>query len=163
MKQLSLTTGDRAVVEPALARAKAAGAPAMAIELPDGRIVSAKMSRLLSSASSCVLDAIKAMAGLSDDLLLLSPVLLDPITKLKKERLNSKEPTLSLSETLMTLAICAATNPTAELAMSKLDGLRGCEAHSSCILSAADERTLQKLGVNVTCEPDFSTDDLFSL
>ncbi|MEA4822553.1 MAG: DUF1846 domain-containing protein [Clostridiaceae bacterium] len=163
LKQLSMTPADRAVVEPACRRAAETGVPVLSIQLADGRIITGKASKLLGAPSSCVLNSVKVLAGLADELHLLSPVFLEPITRLKKDRLKSKDPTLNLSETLMTLSICAATNPTAELALSKLDGLRGCEAHSSCILSNNDERTLRKLGLNVTCEPEFSSDDLFSL
>ena len=163
LKQLSMAPSDRAVVEPACQRAAAGGSPAVAIQLPDDRIVTAKSSKLLGAASGCILDAIKAIAGLSDELHLLSPTVLEPVTKLKKDSLHSKDPTLTLPETLMTLAICAATNPTAELALSKLDQLRGCEAHSSCMLSDDDARTLRKLGLNVTCEPEFPSNDLFSV
>ncbi len=163
LKQLSMTPKDRAVVEPACRRAEESGAPALAIQLPDGRVITGKASRLLGAASGCVLNSVKALAGLADELHLLSPVFLEPITKLKKDRLNAKNPTLTLSETLMTLSICAATNPTAELALSKLDLLRGCEAHSSCMLEGDDARTLRKLGLNVTCEPEFPSDDLFAV
>jgi len=161
LKQLSLLPTDRAVVQPALDRAQATGVPVLSIQLHDGRIVTGRTSNLLGAPSSCVLNAVKVIGGLADELHLLSPVFLEPITRLKKDVLGSRDIMLNLSETLMTLSICAATNPTAELALSKLDFLRGCEAHSTHMLTQADESTLQKLGVNVTCEPVFHSTELF--
>jgi len=163
LKQMDMQPEDRAVVEPARRRAAESGSAALAIQLPSGRIVTGRASALLGAPSSCVLNAVKVLAGLPDELHMLSPLFLDPITELKKDKLHSKDPTLTLSETLITLRICAATNPTAELALSKLDDLSGCEAHSSCILNSSDASTLRKLGLRVTCEPEFASDDLYNV
>lgn len=161
MNQLDLTHNDRAVVAPTLERSERSEAQAVGIEMEDGTIVTGKASDLLSAASACVLNAVKIPAGLSDELHLLSPITLEPILKTKRTYLHSTEP-LNLSEMLIALSICAATNPTAELAVSKLACLRGCEAHSTAILSTADEKALRNLGLNVTCEPEFATTDLYN-
>ena len=133
----------------------------MAIELPDGQIVTGKSSELMNDTASAVLNSIKLLAGLADEILLISPIVLEPIVRLKKEVLGSRYPVLKLEEVLQALSISAATNPTAELAMKQLPKLRGCDAHCSDIITQADGATFLKLGVNYTCEPQFPTKDLY--
>ena len=155
MKKVGVTTDDRKVVAAALAREAETGAPAAAMELPDGRIVTGKTSALLGASSALLLNALKALGGMRDKLHLISPVVLDPIQHLKVDHLGNRNPRLHTDETLIALSISAATNPTAELAMEQLSALRGCEVHSTVILSAVDEKTFKRLGVNLTCEPKY--------
>ena len=133
----------------------------MAVELPDGAIVTGKSSNLMHNTASAILNSIKHMAGISDDIHLLSPIILEPILALKKNSLGESNPVLTLKEVLIALSICAATNPTVELALSRLDNLRGCEAHASSMLYQSDEKILKSLGINVTCDPYFSTKELY--
>ena len=155
MKKAGVSPADRRVVAPALKRAKETGAPAAAMELPDGTIVTGKTSALLGASSALLLNALKALGGMHSDLHLISPAALDPIQHLKVAHLGNRNPRLHTDETLIALSISAATNPMAECAMEQLDKLRGCEVHSSVILSPVDERTFRRLGVNLTCEPQY--------
>ena len=155
MKKAGVSPADRRVVAPALNRAEETGAPAAAMELPDGTIVTGKTSALLGASSALLLNALKALGGMHSDLHLISPAALDPIQHLKVAHLGNRNPRLHTDETLIALSISAATNPMAECAMEQLDKLRGCEVHSSVILSPVDERTFRRLGVNLTCEPQY--------
>ena len=155
MKKAGVTPAERRVVAPALERADETNAPAAAMELPDGTIVTAKTSDLLGASSALLLNALKALGGMPSDLHLISPVALDPIQHLKVAHLGNRNPRLHTDETLIALSISAATNPMAEYAMCQLSKLRGCEVHSSVILSQVDERTFKRLGVNLTCEPRY--------
>ena len=109
----------------------------------------------MGSSSALLLNALKALGGIQRELHLLSPVVIDPIRHLKVDHLGNRNPRLHTDEILIALSICAATNPTAELAMEQLSRLRGCEVHSSVILSPVDETTFKRLGVNLTCEPRY--------
>ena len=155
MRYLNIDPTMRRTVPAARAKAEQTGAPAAAMELPDGTIVTGKTSDLLGASSALLLNALKKLAGMRDSLHLISPVVLDPIQHLKVDHLGNRNPRLHTDETLIALSICAATNPMAELAMEQLDKLRGCEVHSSVILSAVDEKTFKRLGVNLTCEPRY--------
>ena len=155
MKKAGVSPADRRVVAPALKRAEETGAPAAAMELPDGTIVTGKTSALLGASSALLLNALKALGGMHSDLHLISPAALDPIQHLKVAHLGNRNPRLHTDETLIALSISAATNPMAECAMEQLDKLRGCEVHSSVILSPVDERTFRRLGMNLTCEPQY--------
>ena len=156
MRKAGVATEQRGVVAAALNREAQTGAPAAAMELPDGRIITGRTTDLLGASSALLLNALKTLAGMRDNLYLISPVVLDPIQHLKVGHLGNRNPRLHTDETLIALSICAATNPMAELAMQQLDKLRGCEVHSTVILSAVDERTFKRLGVNLTCEPKFN-------
>ena len=155
MKKVGVTTESRRVVAAALERAEETGGAAAAMELPDGRIVTGKTSSLLGASSALLLNALKKLASMRDSLHLISPVVLDPIQHLKVDHLGNRNPRLHTDETLSALSISAATNPTAELAMEQLSKLRGCEVHSSVILSSVDEKVFKRLGVNLTCEPRY--------
>ena len=161
MDSIGLTSADRPVIAAALGRAEETGAPAVALELPDGRIVTGKTSSLLGASSACLLNSLKALAGIGKQLRLISPNIIEPIQHLKVEHLGNHNPRLHTDEILIALSICAVTNPMAELAMQQLDKLRGCEAHSSVILSHVDESLFQKLGVNITYEPKYQVKKLF--
>ena len=155
MKKVGVTAEERRVVAPALAKAEATGLPAAAMELPDGRIVTGKTSDLLGASAALLLNALKTLAGLEDELHLISPAVIDPIQHLKIDHFGNRNPRLHTDEILIALSICAATDTRAELAMEQLSKLRGCEVHSSVILSAIDEKTFKRLGVNLTCQPRY--------
>ncbi len=155
MRKVGITPGIRRVVQPALDRAEQTGMPATAMELPDGRIVTGKTSDLLGASSALLLNALKVLGGMPDDLHLISPLALDPIQHLKVDHLGNRNPRLHTDETLIALSISAATSPAAELAMEQLSKLRGCEVHSSVILSPVDANIFKRLGVNLTCEPKY--------
>ena len=155
MKKVGVTPADRKVVSAALEREAQTGAPAAAMELPDGRMITGKTSDLLGASSALLLNALKALGGVRDRLHLISPVVIGPIQHLKVDHLGNRNPRLHTDETLIALSICAATNPMAELAMEQLDKLRGSEVHSTVILSSVDEKIFKRLGVNLTCEPRY--------
>jgi len=155
MKKAKVSAEDRRVVSPALERAEQTGLPAAAMELPGGKIVTGKTSDLLGACAALLLNALKELAGLEDDLHLISPKVIDPIQHLKVEHLGNRNPRLHTDEVLIALSICAATDPKAERAMEQLSKLRGCDVHSSVILSAVDEKVFKRLGVNLTCQPRF--------
>lgn len=155
MKKAGVSPEQRRVVAPALELAEKTGKPAAAMELPDGRIITGKTSDLLGASSALLLNALKALGGIRDRLHLISPVVLGPIQHLKVDHLGNRNPRLHTDETLIALSISAATSPMAELAMEQLNNLRGCEVHSSVILSPVDERIFKRLGVNLTCEPRY--------
>ena len=155
MKKAGVSPDERKVIAPALRRAQETGDAAAAMELPDGTIVTGKTSELLGASSALLLNALKKLGHMPDDLHLISPVALDPIQHLKVNYLGNRNPRLHTDETLIALSISAATNPMAEFAMQQLSKLRGCEVHSTVILSPVDERTFRRLGVNLTCEPQY--------
>ena len=161
MKQAGATLDMRKVATAAVEKAEATGAPAAALELPSGEIVTGKTSSLLGASAALLLNALKAIGGIRDDIHLISPQIIEPIQHLKLGHLGNHNPRLHVDEILIALAICAATSPVAELAMQQLGKLRGCEAHSSVILSQIDEKTFKKLGINVTCEPKYQTKKLY--
>ncbi len=161
MNSLDLTPDDRPVVAAALQRAEETGGPAMAIELPDGSIVTGKTSSLLGAASACLLNALKKLAGIDKKLLLIAPGIIQPIQHLKVEHLGNHNPRLHTDELLIALSICAVTNPMAEITIDQLNFLRGCEAHSSVILSHVDADLFKKLGVNLTTEAKYQAKKLF--
>ncbi len=155
MKKAGVQPEERRVVAPALEKAAQTGLPAAAMELPDGTIVTGKTSDLLGASAALLLNALKELAGLDDSLHLISPKVIDPIQHLKVDHLGNRNPRLHTNEVLIALSISAATDPLAEKAMEQLSRLRGCDIHSSVILSAVDEQTFKRLGVNLTCEPKF--------
>ena len=162
MKQIdAVPEDDRAVVRPALELGERTQAPAMALELPDGTVVTGKTSSLLGAASACLLNALKRLGGIDKSVRLISPAIIEPIQHLKVEHMGNRNPRLHTDEVLIALAICAVTDPMAELAMDQLSKLDGCEAHSTVILSRVDENVFHKLGVNLTYEPKYQTKKLF--
>ncbi len=155
MRKASVDVSTRRVVAAALRKEWDTGLPAAAMELADGRIVTGKTSNLLGASAALLLNALKALGGMPDELHLISPVAIDPIQHLKVDHLGNRNPRLHTDETLIALSISAATNPTAEFAMEQLSKLRGCEVHSSVILSPVDEKVFKRLGINLTCEPKY--------
>ncbi len=156
MRKANVDPSERKVVLSAMSLAEKTGLPAAAMELPDGQIVTGRTTDLLGASAALLLNALKTLGGIRDELKLISPVVIDPIQRLKVRHLGNRNPRLHTDEVLMALSICAATNPTAELAMNQLDLLRGCEVHSSVILSEVDVRVFKRLGVNLTCQPQYA-------
>ena len=156
MRKAGVTPEERTTVAPALEREAQTGDAAAAMELPDGTIVTGRTTDLLGASSALLLNALKYLSNLPDEMHLMSPVVLDPIQHLKVDHLGNRNPRLHTDETLIALSICAATNPLAELAMEQLGKLKGCEVHSSVILSAVDEKVFKRLGINLTCDPKYS-------
>ncbi len=161
MNNAGITTAIRPVTLPALQKANATHEPAVAIQLGDGRIVTGRTSDLLGSASAAILNALKALAGIDDGIELISRQVIEPVQDLKVQHLGNKNPRMHTDELLIALSICAVTDPYAELAMQQLENLKGCEIHSTVILSPVDELTLKRLGMNLTCEPVYETNALF--
>lgn len=161
MNQAGLTEADRPVVSKCIEKATLTEQPAAALQLADGRIITGKTSNLLGASAALLLNALKALGGIKDDIHLISPIIIGPIQDLKIKHLGNHNPRLHTDEILIALSICAATNPTADLAMRQIPKLRGCEAHSSVILSGVDMATFRKLGVNLTCEPKYQSKKLY--
>ena len=148
-----MSAESRTVVRPALDKAEATGAPAAAIELPCGAVVTGKTGQMLGAAAACLLNALKALGGIDDAIELIAPKIIQPLQKLKVKHMGAVNPRLHTDEVLMALAICAVSNPTAKLALEQLEKLKDCEIHSTVILSSVDEKTFQALGMHLTCEP----------
>ena len=155
MNQANVTIEARKVVSPALKRAEETGAPAAAMELHDGRIITGKTSNLLGAASALLLNVLKELAGIDHGIHIISPESIEPIQKLKVNYLKSKNPRLHTDEVLIALSASAATNPIAKLALQQLSKLDGCQAHSSVMISSVDTKTFKKLGVQLTCESKY--------
>ena len=160
MNQAGLTQGSRPVEQAAHAVSeKTGGAPAAAIELPDGTVVTGKTGPLLGAASSALLNALKKLAGIDQELDLVSAAAIEPIQTLKTNYLGSKNPRLHTDEILIALSSSAAQNPTAAAALKQLSHLKGCDMHSTVILSSVDMDTVKKLGMYLTCEPAYEEAD----
>ena len=161
MKQANVTSADRPVVSAAITKAEQTKTPATALQLPNGQIVTGKTSSLLGAASALLLNALKSLAGIDDKIDLISPSIIQPVQVLKVDHLGNHNPRLHTDEVLIALAISAVTSPTAATALAQLSKLSGCEAHSSVILAQADIKTFKKLGVNITCEPQYQVKKLY--
>lgn len=169
MDELGIKAEDRKVVQPARDYAEKKRASnerymnvvVMAIEMPDGSFITGRSSRRMVAAAAAILNAIKELSGISDDIHLISPNVLGTIQDLKRDVLRQDRSSLNLEEVLSALTISAATNPSAETAVGKLACLRGCKAHCTAILSDRDEQTLRSLGLDVTCDPEYVTTNLY--
>ncbi|UCG43487.1 MAG: DUF1846 domain-containing protein, partial [candidate division WOR-3 bacterium] len=171
LRDLGLKPEDRAVVEPARRAAeegqtKGKGHQGIfcgtAVQLGNGTIVTGKNSPQMHAASSLILNAAKQLAGLPDQLHMLSPGIIEAIANLDRHILKKTAVSLDLAQTLVALSVSATTNPAAKLALEQLKGLRGCEVHSTHIPTPGDEEGLRKLGVNLTSDPQFSSHSLFA-
>jgi uncharacterized protein (UPF0371 family) len=162
MRKLSINpVGDRPVVKAALDKAESTGAPAVAIELNDGRVVTGKTSALLGASSAALLNALKKLGDIDDDYLLLPLEVIEPIQRLKIDNLGNHNPRLHADEILIALAISATTSELAAKAMEQLPKLKGCQAHITVIPSSVDSTVYRKLGLNLTCEPAYATRKLY--
>ena len=152
LEQAHTSLEDRKVVPATLKKAEETGLPAAAIELPDGQIITGKTTPLLGAASAALLNALKILAGIDDEVYLIAPSVIEPIQKLKTEYQGSRNPRLHTDEVLIALSICAATDAKAQLALEQIPKLRGCQAHSSVILSSVDLKQFKRLSIEVTSE-----------
>lgn len=161
MQKVGICPNDRPVIQKALDKADKTGAPAAAIELNDGTILTGKTSSLLGASSALLLNSLKFLAGIDDEVHLISPKIIEPIQELKTGILGNNNPRLHTDEVLIALSICATTDKNAKSAYDQLNKLKNCEAHSSVILSQVDDNVFKKLGVNLTCEPKYQTKKLY--
>jgi len=169
MEELGLKEEDRKVVRPSREKSIKLRElsenneirPAMAIQLHDGSIHTGKTSEVMDAAAAAILNAVKHLANISDEIHLISPVILDPIRSLKTDTLGGHNSSLNCEEILIALSICAATNPMAQVAMEKLQYLKNCQAHSTAMLSLNDEQIFRQLGIDVTSDPEFATESLY--
>ena len=153
MKQAKIVTSMRSVVPAANELAAREGAPAAALELPDGSIVTGKTSNLLGASAALLLNAVKELGRIPHERHLISPASIEPIQKLKVDYLGSANPRLHTDEILIALSTCAASDEDAKRALEQLPKLKGCQVHTSVILSDVDIKTFKKLGIELTCEP----------
>lgn len=157
MKQAKITTDDRKVTVAANERAERLGCPAAAIELSDGTIITSKTTDLLGASAALLLNALKALGGINHDTHVISPEAIEPIQRLKTEYLGSKNPRLHTDEVLIALSISAGTDKNALIALEQIPKLKGCQVHTSTMLSSVDIKTFKKLGVDLTSEPTSAT------
>jgi uncharacterized protein (UPF0371 family) len=153
MRQAGISTADRKVVSVATAKSEATDGPAVAIELEDGQVATGKTSALLGASAAALLNALKTLAGIDHDYHLVAPEAIEPIQTLKIDYLGSHNPRLHTDEILIALSISAANDEKARLALEQLPKLKGCEVHSTVMLSSVDERVFKKLGTHLTCSP----------
>ena len=161
MQQASITAEDRKVIPAAMMRQENTGHPAAAIQLPNGQIITGKTSDLLGASAAVLLNALKTLGGIDHDRHLVSRAAIEPIQALKTGYLGSRNPRLHTDEILIALSISAATDEAAKLALSQLPKLKGCEVHSTVILSSVDEKTFRRLGMHLTSEPAYETNSMF--
>ena len=155
MRKAEISVDDRKCVAAALERSnKMGGTPAVAIELGNGKMVTGKTGDLLGASAACLLNALKELGGIRDDIDLISPTIIEPLQKLKVQHMGAINPRLHTDEVLMALSICAVTDPLAKKAVAQLDKLKNCEVHSTVMLAHIDERTFKALGMHLTCEPE---------
>ena len=153
MNNVGVTIENRDIVKYALDKAEKENVNALAIKLENGKIITGKESELLSASSALLINTIKELSGIPDDVYLLSPDMLESIFKLKQKTSYKRKYSLNLPEVLIALSICAKTNPVIEKTIEAIDKLRGLEAHSSYIVATTEMKVLKSLGINLTCEP----------
>lgn len=161
MKQTGITVDERPVIARALSRAEETGAPAVAIELDENEIVTGKTSLLMGASAAAILNALKKLAGIEEDALLISPEVIEPVQELKVKYMGNHNPRLHVDEALIALSVSAATDPRAKLAIEQIPKLRGMQAHATVILTSGDESMFKKFGINLTCEPQYQTKKLY--
>ena len=161
MNKAGITTDKRSCIKAALDKAESTGAPAVGWELPNGTIVTGKTSSLMGAVSAALINALKVVSRIPDDIQLISEDILAPVQDLKVNYLGNHNPRLHTDEVLIALAISAQTNPVAKRAFKSIGKLKNSEVHSTVILSQVDENVLKKLGCHLTCEPVYQTKKLF--
>ena len=161
MKQAKISTHSRQVVSSALTKAEVTGAPAAALQLPDGTIITGKTTDLLGPSAALLLNAVKALGNLDDEIHLIAPTAIEPIQKLKVKYLGGKNPRLHTDEILIALSMCAATDINAQIALEQLPKLHGCQAHTSVMLSSVDLKVFQRLGIDLTSEPIYENKKIY--
>ena len=169
MDEMGLSIEDRKVIKPARDYAEEKrvycdrymNVVVMAIELPDGSVVTGRSSRRMVAAGAAILNAIKKLAGMDDELLLIKPEVLESIQKLKTGILENDKASLTCEEILNALVVSGTESDNAKKAADYLKELRGCRAHCTAILSDSDEHTVRALGIDVTCDPEYATNNLY--
>ena len=161
MNQAGITVHDRPVVDAAMKRAEETGAPAAAMELHDGRMVTGKTSDLLGACAALLLNALKELAGIPHDRPVISPAAIEPIQTLKTQYLGSKNPRLHTDEVLIALSVSAASDPDAQKALEQLPNLKGCQAHTSVMVGDVDRKQFMKLSVQATFEAKYENNSVF--
>ncbi len=161
MQQAGVTPEICPAVAACLQKAEETGAPAGAMVLPDGSVVTGKTSSLLGASAALLLNALKAMAGIDHKLKLIPASVIEPISRLKTGNLGHRNPRLHSDEVLIALAISGLTNPLAAMVQEQLSSLQGCDAHFSVIISEEDEKLYKRLGINVTCQPRYEVKKLY--
>lgn len=161
MKQSGISPDDRPVIAAALKKSELTNGPAVAIEIGEDRLVTGKTSSLMGASAAAMLNALKALAGINENMHLISPAVIEPVQELKVKYMGNRNPRLHVDEVLIALSVSAATNPMAQLAMQQIPKLRGMEAHATVILTGRDENLFKKFGVNITCEPMYQTKTLY--
>lgn len=161
MQQADVTPELCPAIAAANQKAEETDAPAGAMMLPDGRVITGKTSSLLGASAALLLNALKAMAGIRSDLDLISNQVIEPISALKIQSLGHHNPRLHSDEVLIALAISGLTNPLADMARDQLGSLRGCDAHFSVIISEEDIKLYKRLGIHVSCEPKYESKRLY--
>ncbi|MDD6302411.1 MAG: DUF1846 domain-containing protein [Bacillales bacterium] len=162
LQKVNIDVSNRKCVEAALKKHEETNKDTMALELEDGTMITSKTSSLLLAPSALILNALKHLANIADNIPLLPRMIIEPITQLKTEILGNHNPKLHVNEVLNALAISAQTNPLAELAIKELPKLKNAQAHSTIILSEVDMNALKKLKINVTCEPEHYAHRLYN-
>ena len=160
MNELDIDEYYLDVVKPALEKSKKEKKHVISLKLPKGKIITGKQTNLLSPASSVIINAIKELTNIPDNINLLSPSILEPILNIKPHSLEYNQP-LQLQEVLIALSICSVTNPFVEKALSNIDKLNGCEAHATYIVNDGDLKSLKNLKLNLTCEPEYYSNNLY--
>lgn len=161
MSQLQISPEDRQVVLAANQKSEEANEPAFAIQLQSGEIITGRRTDILDAPSACLLNTLKSLAKINDEIPLISPHILEPITELKEKMLKEDSTKLYLEEVLIALAMSATTNPVSHLAMQQLKKLKGLEAHSTVMLDSNDKSVLRRLGLNFTATPKFKSEGLY--
>lgn len=156
MAKAGIKVEDRPVVAPARQRAEETGEPASAMQLHDGTMITGRTSPLLGCSAAMLLNALKHLAGIDDDIHLLSPESIEPIQTLKTKHLGSKNPRLHTDEVLIALSVSAAKDDNARKALEQIKELAGCDVHTTTILGSVDEGIFRNLGVLVTSDPVFA-------
>jgi uncharacterized protein (UPF0371 family) len=161
MSKIGISPDDRKCVKYAREKGEETGEPAMSMQLADGRIVTGKTTDLLGAGSALLLNALKLLAGIPEETLLIPPEVIEPIHHLKVTHMGNKNPRMHTDELLIALSICGNTDPNAALAIEQLDKLKNAEAHSTVLLARVDENIFKKLGINLTCDPIYQRNNLY--
>lgn len=170
MEESDLHGTDRAVVQPArdyeadvqerLGKNEIQGVVALALE--DGRMVTGRTSEIMDASAAVIVNSLKALAGINDEIDLIAPMILNTIQALKRDALHSRVPVLTTNELLIALSMSAVTNPTAKAAYDQLEALENCQAHATFILSRENEKTIKRLGIDITNDPVYSANNLLA-
>ncbi len=161
IKQTGISFDERPVIRAANDKADQTGEPAVAIEIGENTLVTGKTSALMGACASAMLNALKSLAGIDDEIHLISPEVIEPVQELKVRYMGNINPRLHVDEVLIALSVSAATDPLARLALQQIPKLRGMEAHATVILTERDESLFKKFGINITCEPKYQTKKLY--